>query len=111
LSLDAFDAIVVGGAAAGLTAALYTSRQGLKALVVTRDIGGQAPLTDSMDNYPGFGLMGRLQAQAKLYGTAFVCDEAIAITEEAPSRFPARTYAVDWRYKRHRSNGSGYADR
>lgn len=40
-----YDVIVVGGASAGLSAAIYTSRQGMKTLVLTKDIGGQAILT------------------------------------------------------------------
>ena len=32
-----YDVIVVGGASAGLTSAMYTSRQGLKTVVITKD--------------------------------------------------------------------------
>ncbi len=48
-----FDIIIVGGASAGLTAAVYASRQNVKTLVLTKDIGGQAILTDHIENYPG----------------------------------------------------------
>ena len=73
-----YDVIIVGGASAGLSAALYTSRQNLKTLVVTKDIGGQALLTDSVQNYPGFKNIGgfelltKFQEQATLYGTEFL---------------------------------------
>jgi thioredoxin reductase (NADPH) len=33
--------VIIGGASAGLAAAIYTSRQGLKTLLLTKDIGGQ----------------------------------------------------------------------
>ena len=39
-----YDVVVIGGAFAGLTAALYTSRQGMKTAVITKDIGGQGLL-------------------------------------------------------------------
>ena len=36
-----YDVVIVGGASAGLTAAMYASRQALKTLIITKDIGGQ----------------------------------------------------------------------
>lgn len=76
-----YDVIIVGGASAGLAAALYTSRQSLKTLVITKDIGGQALLTDSIENYPGLPsatgneLMNSFKKQAEKYGTEFVYEE------------------------------------
>ena len=49
-----YDVVIVGGASAGLAAAIYTSRQGLKTLLLTKDIGGQVILTSHIENYPGF---------------------------------------------------------
>ncbi|MBD0361064.1 MAG: FAD-dependent oxidoreductase, partial [Nitrososphaeraceae archaeon] len=66
-----YHVIVIGGASAGLTAAMYTSRQGLKTLVITKDIGGQALLTNDIENYPafehisGFELMSKFEQHAK----------------------------------------------
>lgn len=37
--MDTYDTIIVGGASAGLSAAIYASRQGMKTLVITKDIG------------------------------------------------------------------------
>lgn len=52
-----YDVIIVGGGPAGLTAAIYTCRRGLKTLLLTRDIGGQAASTLDIENYPGFDLI------------------------------------------------------
>ncbi|HYA82774.1 MAG TPA: FAD-dependent oxidoreductase, partial [Candidatus Bathyarchaeia archaeon] len=52
------DIIIIGGASAGLSAALYASRQGLKTLLLTKDIGGQALLTNDIENYPAFEHIG-----------------------------------------------------
>jgi thioredoxin reductase (NADPH) len=50
-----YDLIVIGGGPAGLTAALYTAREGIDTLIVERAaIGGQAATTQWLDNVPGF---------------------------------------------------------
>ena len=82
-----YDVIVVGGASAGLTASLYCSRQQLKTVVITKDIGGQALLTNDIQNYPGFDeikgfeLMTKFQEQSRSYGTEFEYDEVRRIVK------------------------------
>jgi thioredoxin reductase (NADPH) len=47
--------IILGTGPAGLSAALYAARADLNPLVLTgTDLGGQAALTDRIENYPGF---------------------------------------------------------
>jgi thioredoxin reductase (NADPH) len=49
------DLIIVGAGPAGLTAAIYAERSGLKTLVLEKaNIGGQAAITPVVENYPGF---------------------------------------------------------
>ena len=94
-----YDVLVVGGASAGLTAAMYASRQGLKTLVITKDIGGQALLTNAIENYPpfehigGFELMQKFEQQARNFGAEFAYEEVLSITEhkEAGGGFIVKT--------------------
>ncbi len=71
-----YDLIVVGGGPTALTAAIYAARDGFDVLVIERGgLGGQAGITERLDNYPGFpeGVTGgefadRVIEQAKRFG-------------------------------------------
>jgi thioredoxin reductase (NADPH) len=50
-----YDLIIIGGGPAGLTAAIYASREGADVLLVERSgLGGQASVAVGLDNFPGF---------------------------------------------------------
>lgn len=50
-----YDIIIVGGGAAGMSAAIYAARGGMKTLMLEKiACGGQAAKTYEVDNYPGF---------------------------------------------------------
>ncbi|MEM5815739.1 MAG: FAD-dependent oxidoreductase, partial [Candidatus Aenigmatarchaeota archaeon] len=72
--MEKYDVIIVGAGAAGLTAAIYARRRMLKTLVISLNIGGQALLTDQIENYPGYldksgpKLMKIMENQARNFG-------------------------------------------
>lgn len=50
-----YDTIIIGGGAAGMSAAIYAARGGMKTLIIEKlACGGQAIRTYEVDNYPGF---------------------------------------------------------
>jgi len=85
-----YDSIVIGGAAASLTAAIYAARRAMKTLVIAKSIGGQAAMTDVIENYPGFLSVGgiplsnRMLKQAMKSGAEVIYEEVNAI-EEIPN--------------------------
>ncbi len=93
--MSRYEVIIIGGGPAGLTAGLYTSRAGLKTLLVERGMfGGQIVNARQVDNYPGFpeGISGfelasLMHQQATKYGLETITAEVTAIK-------PGHTYNV-----------------
>lgn len=92
-----FDVVIVGGAAAGLTAALYTARRTLSTIVISKDIGGQASLTSEIENYPGrelvdgYALMEDFKKQAERFGARVVIDEVTRVRRDGETAFTLTT--------------------
>src|SRR4029450_8240641 len=84
------DVIVIGGGAAGYTAAMFTARDRLRTVVVERFAsGGQVLNCEALDNYPGFpdGIAGyalgpALQQQANATGAELRMSEVGAVRRE-----------------------------
>lgn len=87
-----YEVIIIGGGPAGLTAGLYTSRAGLKSLLVERGIvGGQIINATLVENYPGFpqGISGAelaslIHQQAVKYGLEVVTADVTGIAQGQP---------------------------
>ncbi len=87
-----YDLAIIGGGPAGLAASIYAAREGIDCVVIERSaLGGQAGLTNRIDNYPGFAdgidgdeLVGRFVAQARRFGVELLA--AVGAAEmSAPS--------------------------
>jgi thioredoxin reductase (NADPH) len=82
-----YDVIVVGSGPAGLTASIYTSRAGLKTLVIAGTTwGGQLMLTREVENFPGFenGILGpdlmiAMRNQAEHCGAELLFEHATSV--------------------------------
>jgi thioredoxin reductase (NADPH) len=94
--MDYYDLICVGGGPTSLTAALYAAREGLDVLVIEKSgLGGQAGVTERLDNFPGFpdGIGGaefadRLTLQARRFGVELLqAQEVTRLRAEAESRY------------------------
>ncbi len=84
-----YDLVIIGGGPAGLAAAIYAAREGIDSIVVDGSaLGGQAGISDRIDNYPGFpeGISGtelaeRFVTQARRYGVELLSAVSVAALE------------------------------
>lgn len=84
-----YDVIIIGAGPAGMSAALYAARGGLKVAVIEKQaIGGQAQSAPNVENYPGgistngFDLCYKMLEQCSSVGVEFIFDEMSALSIE-----------------------------
>ncbi|MCX7881608.1 MAG: thioredoxin-disulfide reductase [Brevinematales bacterium] len=96
---DIYDVIIIGSGPAGMTAAIYTGRSLLKTLILEKiGSGGQAALTELIENYPGFphGINGyelsqRMEEHAKNFGTSFEYADVQKVYQDTDGIFHVAT--------------------
>ncbi|MFN1834258.1 FAD-dependent oxidoreductase [Balneola sp. MJW-20] len=93
-----FDVIIIGGGAAGLTASIYAERDRFSSLILEKKtIGGNAFLTEKIENYPGFtsisgpDLMDKMKEQALVYGATIKTGEEVTSIQKENGMFRVTT--------------------
>lgn len=92
--VEQYDVVIIGGGAAGLTAAIYCGRARLNTLVIEKAlVGGLATYTNEIANYPGFpegntglGLMELFHKQAKNFGVKFKLTDVKGVQLEGDTK-------------------------
>ena len=82
-----YDVVIIGGGPAGMSAAIYACRGGMKTLVIEKlSCGGQVMRTNEIDNYPGFfdnpsgeELAERMKKHAIKFGANFITESVRSI--------------------------------
>ena len=91
---DDQDVLIVGGGVAGMTAAMFAARHGLKTAIVERMMGGASIINiEKIENFPGFpeGISGAelgpaVQEQAMNAGADFIMGETTKISTDGDYR-------------------------
>ncbi|MDK2878611.1 MAG: thioredoxin reductase [Thermoanaerobacteraceae bacterium] len=84
------DVAIIGAGPAGLSAGIYAARAKLSTVIVEKMYpGGQAAITDRIENYPGFNegiggseLTDNMKAQAEKFGAELLNGDVIGIKKE-----------------------------
>lgn len=108
-----YDVIIIGAGPAGLTAALYTGRNSLKTLILSKDLGGQTAISGEIGNFPGvpstegINLIATMQSQVNALKTVEMkigedCmvnklnrkDDIFTVHDSAGTQYQSRTVIV-----------------
>jgi len=101
-----FDTIIIGGGAAGLTTSIYAQRDRFNTLILEKKtIGGNAFVTQKIENYPGFtsisgpDLMDKMEEQARTYGAEIKTGENVISIEKEKELFKINTETKNYKAK------------
>ncbi len=92
--VEHYDVVIIGGGAAGLTAAIYAGRARLNTLLIEKAlIGGLATYTNEVENYPGFpnspkgeDITNLMKEQAKKMGVNFKLTDVKTVNLEGDEK-------------------------
>lgn len=101
--IEEYDVVVIGGGAAGMTAAIYAGRARLQTIMIEKSLpGGLATYTNEIENYPGFpegnsglGLMQFFERQAKKFNVKVKLADVQGVELEGETKI-VRTFRTDY---------------
>lgn len=100
---EVYDTIIIGAGPAGMTAAIYAARYKLKALIISKDVGGVANLAHKVENWPGIEsitgteLMLKFRKHVESLGVKIILEEVeklsnkFEIVTSSGKKFKAKT--------------------
>jgi alkyl hydroperoxide reductase subunit F len=94
-----YDVVIIGGGAAAMSAAIYSTRRQMKTLILTKDFGGQMMWASVIENYPGYKsipateLIEKFSEQVKGSGAEIKLSEVKEIKKSADDNFEVATAA------------------
>ncbi len=101
-----YELVIVGAGPAGMTAAVYAARKNLRALLVSKDVGGQAIWASKIENYMGYQfidgpeLMQKFEEQVKQFPIEQMIGEEVTALAKTADGFEVRTAAGEARQAR-----------
>jgi len=92
-----YDLMIIGGGPAGMTAAVYTARKKLNALLLSKDLGGQVNWIFGVENYMGYQfiegpqLIKKFEEQVKQFPIDMKIGENVSSLSKISGGFEAKT--------------------
>jgi alkyl hydroperoxide reductase subunit F len=92
-----YDTIIIGAGPAGFTAGIYAARREMKALIISKETGGQLIWAADIENYPGFSqisntdLIKKMEEHVKGLGVEIKTDEVNKIEKNDDGNFVVYT--------------------
>ena len=100
-----------------MTAGIYAARKKINAVIITKEIGGQSLLTDTIENFPGFGsisgakLIQKIKAQVEKHDLPIKEGKEVESIRQLTEEKKKRLYCKNKRWRRIDGKIAYYSNR